>query len=355
MNYIGSKKSLLNFLEVSISKVVGEVKNLTFLDLFAGTGVVGEHFKKMGNKIISNDLQYYSYILNKNYIENHKILKFSLLKKELSGLDKIEYEDRKFFICKFLEKHSSDIGFIYNNYCPSGTINQEFQRLYFSDKNGKNIDGIRQKIESWRERRLLKDDEYYFLLASLIESSDKIANTASVYGALLKKIKRSAQKDLKLMPSNFFYNDIEHDVFNEDIECLIKKVEGDILYLDPPYNNRQYASNYHMLETIARYDNSDIKGKTGLREYNYQKSKFSQKQHILSSFENIIKNAKTRYIFLSYNNEGLMTKEEIKKIMGIRGKYGVFIREYNRFKSDSNREYKKNKVLEYLYYVKCRM
>lgn len=355
MNYIGSKKSLLEFLEKSIYQVVGK-KDFTFLDLFAGTGIVGQHFKSKGHKVIANDLQYYSFVLNKNYIENHKILKFSKLEKELKDLKDIDYEKRADFVCKFLDNLELKEGFIYKNYCLGGTKNKEFERQYFSDENGKKVDTIREKIEEWKNENKINYNEYYFLLATLIENIDKVANTASVYGAFLKQLKKSAQQSFSMKPANFVLNDNEHNVYNEDIENLIEKVQGDVLYLDPPYNHRQYASNYHLLETIAKYDNPKIKGKTGLRDYSEQKSKFSQKKDVLKSFENIIQKANVKYIFLSYNNEGLMTEEEVKAIMSKRGKYGVFKKEYSRFKADKteNRNHVASSVVEYLHYVECK-
>jgi adenine-specific DNA-methyltransferase len=352
MNYIGSKKSLLQFLETSIYQVVDK-KDFTFLDLFAGTGIVGQHFKNKGHKVIANDLQYYSFVLNKNYIENHKILKFSKLEKEIENLKDTEYEKRADFVCKFLDNLDLKEGFIYKNYCLGGTKNKEFERQYFSDENGKKVDTIREKIEDWKKEKKINDNEYYFLLATLLENIDKVANTASVYGAFLKKLKKSAQQTFLMKPANFVLNDNEHHVYNEDAEVLIEKVQGDVLYLDPPYNHRQYAPNYHLLETIAKYDNPKIKGKTGMRDYSNQKSKFSQKKDVLKSFENIIQRANVKYIFLSYNNEGLMTEEEIKAIMSKRGKYGVFKQEYNRFKADKteNRNHRANSVIECLHYV----
>ncbi len=355
MNYIGSKKSLLEFLENSIYQIVGK-KDFTFLDLFAGTGAVGQHFKSKGHKVIANDLQYYSFVLNKNYIENHKILEFLELEKELRDLKDIALEKRADFVCKFLDNLDLKEGFIYNNYCLGGTKDKEFQRQYFSDKNGKKVDAIREKIENWKQENKINDSEYYFLLATLIENIDKVANTASVYGAFLKKLKKSAQKEFFMQPANFTLNDNNHSVFNEDIETLIETVKGDVLYLDPPYNHRQYATNYHLLETIAKYDNPKVVGKTGLRDYSSQKSKFSQKKDVRISFENIIQKANVKYIFLSYNNEGLMTEEEIKTIMSKRGKYGILKKEYGRFKADKteNRNHKAQSVIEYLHYVKCR-
>jgi adenine-specific DNA-methyltransferase len=103
---------------------------------------------------------------------------------------------------------------------------------------------------------------------------------------------------------------------------LVGKISGDILYLDPPYNQRQYATNYHLLETITKYDNPKIYGKTGLREYQNQKSAYCSKTQVKESFRDLILKADVKYIFLSYNNEGLMSLEDIKEIMSQRGKYG---------------------------------
>ncbi len=354
MNYIGSKKTLLKFLEESIYKIVGS-DDFSFLDLFAGTGVVGQHFKKLGHRIIANDLQYYSFVLNKNYIENHKPLKFLKSKDEIKELKNSKVEDRKNIVCNYLDNLKLKEGFIYQNYCLGGTEYKEFQRQYFSDENAKKVDTIRQKIEEWKQKNLINDNEYYFLLTTLLENIDKVANTASVYGAFLKKLKKSAQNIFTMKPAEFIYNNQEHKVFNNDIEILIEKVDGDVLYLDPPYNHRQYAPNYHLLETIAKYDKPEIKGKTGLRDYSNQKSKFSQKKEVLKSFKKIIQKANVKYIFLSYNNEGLLFPEDIKSVMSQKGEYGVFTKEYGRFKADAdqNRNYRANSVTEYLHYVKC--
>ena len=123
---------------------------------------------------------------------------------------------------------------------------------------------------------------------------------------------------LELLP---YSNGIKGKVYNEDINELINKIHGDVLYLDPPYNARQYCTNYHILETIARYDNPEIKGKTGLRNYDTQKSKYCSKRTVKSEFEDLIKKANFKYIFLSYNNEGLMSVDVIKDIMS---KYGTY-------------------------------
>ena len=355
MNYIGSKLSLLEFLEESINKVVD--KNCdTFCDLFAGTGIVGSYFKRKGYKIIANDIQYYSYVLNRHYIGNHKELSFSKLTKEISDLKSIDVKNRKKFVCEFLSNLKGVKGFIYKNYCLNGTKDGEEPRQYFSDENGMRCDAIRQKIEKWKKEKFISDDEYYFLITSLVESIDKYANTASVYGAFLKKLKKTAQNNLILKPAELIINDQDHEVFNADINEVAKKVSGDILYLDPPYNHRQYATNYHLLETIAKYDNPKIHGKTGLREYQNQKSLYCSRTQVKKAFKDLILKAKAKYIFLSYNNEGLMTSDDIKEIMSLRGKYGHFTKEYSRFKADrdENRDHKTNKTTEYLHYVVCK-
>lgn len=350
MNYIGSKLSLLKFLEESINKVVDKNCN-SFCDLFAGTGIVGTYFKKKGYKVVANDIQYYSYVLNRHYIGNHKELNFAKLIKEIPDLKNIEIKNRKDFVCDYLSNLKGVKGFIYKNYCLGGTENKKEARQYFSDENGQRCDAIRQKIENWKKQNLISDDEYYFLITTLVESIDKYANTASVYGAFLKKLKKSAQNSLILKPAELIINDQDHNVFNGDINTVIERVEGDILYLDPPYNQRQYASNYHILETIAKYDNPKIHGKTGLRDYGRQKSLYCSRSQVKNAFKDLILKAKTKYIFLSYNNEGLMSLDDIKEIMSLRGKYGFFTQKYSRYKADNNRNYSADNTVEYLHYV----
>lgn len=327
MNYIGSKYKLSEFIKQGVYSVVGQdLSDKVFCDLFAGTGIVGRSFKKEVKQVISNDLEYYSFVLNKNYIENHEPLDYLPYIFELNSL-----EGKK--------------GFIFEEYSENGSA----ERQYFKAENGKKIDAIRQKIEDWKTSNEISDNMYYFLLASLLESADKVANTASVYGAFLKHIKKSAQKDLWIEPAIFIENENAHQVFNENSNDLIHKIQGDILYLDPPYNAREYGANYHLLNTIAKYDTFIPKGKTGLRDY--QKSNFCKKNQVSEAFENLIKSANFNYIFLSYNNEGLMPSDEIQKIMKKYGKYDLITTDYARFRADKeeNRNHKANKTIEYLH------
>lgn len=328
MNYIGSKYSLLDFLKNTISDVTGykSGEGHTFADLFAGTGVVGSAYKEDGYDVIANDIQYYSYILNKHLIENVPVLDNTPLD-YFNSLNGIE-------------------GFVYNNYCAGSNC----RRNYFTDNNGQKCDAIRTGLEEMRKNKTIGESEYYYFLASLVNSIDKYANTASVYGAFLKHIKKSAQKDFKLELLPVISGN-KGRVYNEDINVLIKRISGDVLYLDPPYNSRQYCTNYHVLETIAKYDNPILYGKTGLRDYELQKSKFCSKRTVDKAFDDLISNADFKYIFLSYNNEGLMNLETIKAIMSRYGKYTCYTQDYRRFKADKseNRQIFADSTTEYIH------
>lgn len=342
MNYIGSKLSLIDFITNTIISTVSEKEKnikpteMTMADLFAGTGVVGIAFKKKGLDIIANDIQAYSYVLNKHYIENtHKVL------------DRKKCND----LLQQLKSLTGEQGFIYNNYSLGGTQGSDNERMYFTDDNALKCDAIRSEIEQLYKKGQISSSEYYYALACLLKAIDKVANTASVYGAFLKNFKKSALKPLELKPLEIIRGSGKYRVYNDDVNKIITEIKGDILYLDPPYNQRQYCANYHMLETIALYDNPTISGKTGLRNYADQKSEFCSSRTVKEAFESLIRNANFKYIFLSYNNEGLMSLDTIKNIMERYGEYTVFTQRYQRFKADKseNRNHKADSTIEYLH------
>jgi len=327
MNYIGSKHKLSNFILQSVKQVVAaDLSQQIFCDLFAGTGIVSRVFKPEVKQIIGNDLEYYSYVLNKNYIENNTTFYYNDQLENLNNLRPVK-------------------GFIYKNYCLAGGS----ERQYFSNENGMKIDAIRKEIERLKIKIQISDGLYYFLLATLLESADKVANTAAVYGAFLKHLKKSAQKKLILKAAEFQVFNQQNKVYNKDSNKLIKSIKGDILYLDPPYNNRQYGANYHLLNTIANYKKFIPKGITGLPDY--KKSNYCKKGIVLKSFEDLLKQAQFKFIFLSYNNEGLMPKESIQKVMKKYGHYQLEKQTYQRFKADKteNRNHKATQTTEYLH------
>jgi adenine-specific DNA-methyltransferase len=154
---------------------------------------------------------------------------------------------------------------------------------------------------------------------------------------------------LKIRPADFETTITSHQVYQVDANELVKTIKGDILYLDPPYNARQYGSNYHMLNTIAKYNEFEPKGVTGLPEYN--RSAYCSKASVKQSFEELVANAKFKYTFLSYNNEGLMSHEEITSILEKYGRVELKTKAYQRFKADKteNRNHTATETLEYLF------
>ena len=336
MNYIGSKLSLLPFLD-EVFRQVADGSEKVFCDLFAGTGAVGRHFKGRGLRIIANDLQYYAYALNKAYLEINETPDFVGLR--------THYPEAAQEPLAFINNLAGVSGFITQNYSPVGG------RQYYTEANAQKADAIRQTIEHWRTSGLMTEPEYFYVLCSLLEAIDSVANTASVYGAYLKKFKASATKPLRLKPLELKNHVAGCRVWNRDANELIAEIECDVLYLDPPYNHRQYGANYHVLETIAAYDNPELKGVTGLREY--PKSAYCRQNPAKEAMRQLISQVRAKHILVSYNDEGVMSLADIQEMLGLRGEPKLFQTNYNRFKADNGREYKRAATVESLHYVRC--
>ena len=356
MRYIGCKNNLLARIEAVVQNNCPQEG--IFCDLFAGTHSVAAHFKKLGFQIISNDLLYVAYVFGRALIENNNKPTFSQLanlpKSDSSNL--FDGMDNYFKTLDYLNHlEGGSEGFIFNNYCPSG--NNEYKRQYLSDRNGKRIDAIRQQIEAWKQEELITQGEYYILLLSLLEAVSKVTNISGTYAAYLKDWDARTYKTLKLKPFFPISSDKKHVVYQEDANSLIEQIQCDILYLDPPYNARQYITNYHLLETIARYDNPSVYGKTGLRQYSQsEKSAYCSKSECLRAFAALISKAKAKHILVSYSSEGIMSEAEIRYVLSRKGEKPELIPiDYRRFKSNSNGVLKNKKtVQEYLFYVETK-
>lgn len=340
MRFIGSKINLLE----DIKKIVQDdcINAHSFCDIFSGTSSVARFFKK-DFAIISNDLLHFSFVLQKATIENNEVPTFNKLK-DIGINDPLNFFNES--TPKVGELKSDP--FIFNNYTP----NHHHDRSYLSNENALKIDFIRQKINEWNGDNLISEHEYYYLIACLIESVPFVSNIAGTYGAYLKHWDKRALKTIELIPLEVVNNKKNNKSFNEDSNVLIKKIQGDILYIDPPYNARQYLPNYHVLETISKYDNPEIRGKTGLRPYSKVKSKYCIKNKVLAEFSDLIKNAKFKYIIVSYSSEGLMSEEEIKNVLleyGIKETYKLEKIPYRRYKHIKGDV--KHDLNEYLFFI----
>ncbi|MCI9545740.1 MAG: Dam family site-specific DNA-(adenine-N6)-methyltransferase [Lachnospiraceae bacterium] len=338
MRYIGQKTKLLDNIELLLSDKKILSKDLVFCDAFSGTATVGMYFKDKYKKIISNDNLYFSYILTQAKLN---IGKDKDLFRQL-GYDPFEY---------FNSYDTNDFvtGFIYNNYAP--TIGK---RKYFSDENAKKIDYIRCTIDEWFEDGKITEKEKYYLIACLIESVSFVSNVAGVYGSYLSKWDQRALKPMRLRRIEHCNNsDSIAEIYNEDIIPFIKKVKGDILYIDPPYTKNVYTTQYHLLETLAKYDSPEIKGKGGLRSMTAYSTSLSKPNEAEVVFEKIIKNAQFEHIILSYSCDGIISKEYIESVFK---RYGI--EESFEMRKTLHKRYK-NSVAEnnenhneYLFYIK---
>lgn len=203
---------------------------------------------------------------------------------------------------------------------------------------------MRNEIEKWKINKLINESEYYILLSSFIDAADFVANMSGTYGAYLKIWRSMALKPFTMLVPPLIESNIVHEINIQDSNRLINDIECDILYVDPPYNTRQYAANFHILETLACWDNPKVNGKTGLRPYDSQKSLYSQKSTCNKAFSELIKNADARYILMSYNNEGIIPDEFIRETLGKRGKVKVYKQTYRRFRTERDHEKRRYKV-----------
>ena len=283
LNYIGSKKTLLPILNQVITNEIGDKCNssFTFGDGFSGTGCVGQFFSNTyGCNIQSVDMEKYSCYVNRSMLC-------------------IPYSSKLSAIIETLNTITGTSGLITKNYSPNGN------RMYFTVENANKIDGIREYIELYNNITM---DERVFLLSSLLCSADKVANISCVYGSYLKKFKSTALKPFILKPihTNTTLVSPNNVVLQQDV-VTVDWSSCDVVYFDPPYNGRQYGANYFMLNYILDYidKSSEMRPKTGLT--NYYKSEFCQKSSVKQSFKILLDNKTLpRYIFISYNNEGVL-------------------------------------------------
>jgi len=352
MRYIGNKTKLLDRIHNAMKE--HGVSGNSFFDMFSGTASVAKYFKQNGYRVYSSDMLFLSYCLQRAYIENNTEPEFKSLLPKLTnshtnGSQGAPIDKVLNFLNKCVEPQH---GFIYNNYCVAGTKDLKQPRMYLSDENAAKLDAVRQTIEIWHSENLISENEYYILLACILENISLFTNVAGVYAAFQKKWDPRAIKPFIIKPIELCVNKKIGKAYYTNSKDLLSQVQADIFYMDPPYNERQYAPNYHLLETIAKYDNPKLHGITGMRDYSKQKSLFCRKNTALKELEEIVKKAKCNYLLLSYNNEGIMPQEDIFAILSKYGKTELVNFKYTRYKSNNKGNPEKtNIVKEQLYIV----
>ena len=195
MRYIGSKENLLGFLEniVAASGLTGG----TFCDLFAGTTTVGRHFKKRGFRVLSNDLMEYSFVFGKAYLENNDFPAFAGLNLPTAPAALLDFGTARLEqVLAYLNRLPPEHGFMFENYSDVGTSGKEHQRMYFSAANAGKIDAVRNQLQRWHETKAITQNEFYVLLASLLEAIP-VSNTTGTYAAFLKFWESRSQKPLE--------------------------------------------------------------------------------------------------------------------------------------------------------------
>ncbi|MBN1696770.1 MAG: DNA adenine methylase [Spirochaetales bacterium] len=334
--YIGSKYRLLPFITQTISDRAGTIK--TFFDVFAGTGVVAHAFADRAETVIANDLLYSNYVANTAFLQSSR---------ENVDMDNIVR------LLDELNQSEPEEGYVW----------EHFGGSYFSYENAGLIDAIREKIEIVFNRGRCTLQEKYILLTSLLYAIDKAANTVGQYDAFLKHLgkKSYSHTGSHLVDSNVYKRIVlkplllsfrgNARVHNEDANTLIRKIKVDVLYLDPPYNTRQYIDNYHLLENIIQWKKPAVFGKTKKFERTSLKSRYSRKHEAAMALRELVMQTDAGHIFLSYNNEGIIPEETIRGIMSERGRVECVERDYSIFGNGAGVSGKR-RIKEKLFYCK---
>lgn len=332
MRYLGNKDSIVAEIEqLLIEKCINSDKFI-FFDAFCGTGSVADYLKSTFQITINDNLTWSTFYA----------------RGRICALD-CTFERLGFDPFVFFNSNQNQVkGFIYNNYAPTQT-----DRMYFSPHNAGRIDYFRQKIEEWWTTKKISENEYCFLLACLIESVSSVSNTAGVYGAYLKKWDSRATKEITFNRV-VFRNDLCESikVYNEKVEDIIEEVECDILYLDPPYTQNQYGTQYHLLETLVLDDNPSISAITGSRSTSSMRSDWSKEYKVNILFDRVLAKTKAKYIVMSYSSDGFMSKSYIEAAMKRYGKPETYVCKKISYKKYQNWKSKKTgDHFEYLFFV----
>jgi adenine-specific DNA-methyltransferase len=350
MRYIGNKTRLLDFIR-RVLRARGVTAGHA-VDPFTGTASVARALKRWRFGVTAADIMQYGYVFARAYVEVKARPRFDGVAAEARGVDTAA-------VLRHLNRLPAQAGFIHEHYSPAGSAGAQHGRMYFTPENAGRIDAIRCRIEAWHHDGRIDRDAYHTLLASLIEAADRVANTTGVYAAFVKSWQPNALRPLQLRVERHVAGNGCAALHGDAIETVATAGDFELLYLDPPYNARQYAGYYHIPELIARgwFDGPvATRGKTGLIDDTSQRSAWSSSRRCEAAFEQLVATARCRHIVMSYNAEGIIPERTIQRVLtahGRRSTYRRYERRYRRYRADadSRRQYRDSVVSEYLYCV----
>ena len=358
MRYIGNKTKLLPFLTSTIKRL--RIAPGVAHDAFAGTAAVGRALKANGWSVHTSDLMTYSYVMQRAYVVASRL-------EELGRLGAVDPSIRAatlsgeptHAIARYLSAGAAPRdGFFARNFGPAGG------RMYFTDENARQIDAARSALHEWHCAGLISDDAYYVFLAAIIEGADRVANTAGVYAAFIKHWQPNALRRFDVAPELPVDSRARCEAHQADALDVARSLGPiDLLYVDPPYNTRQYAGYYHVPELIARgwFNGAvELRGKTGLIADEKQRSDWCSKRRAPTALRELLSATGARHVLVSYNTEGVISDGEFRQILkeaAVDKRVRRFTRKYKRYRADSDREgrrYKGDVVRELLYYARLR-
>jgi adenine-specific DNA-methyltransferase len=255
------------------------------------------------------------------------------------------------------------VGFISRYFSPAGG-EESAGRMYFTPANAGRIDAAREELSRWRSAGDISDDAYYLLLAAIIEGADRVANTAGVYASYMKKWQPNARRSFDVVVEDPVAGAERAEAHLMDATEAARSIgEVDLLYIDPPYNSRQYVAYYHIPEILARgWSDAPpaIRGKVGLLAGEEGRSQWSHGRRVGKLFASLLEATTARHALVSFNSEGHLEPETLLSLLekaSIDGQVSHFSQRYRRYRADSDREgrhYHRDIALEHLYMVRLR-
>jgi adenine-specific DNA-methyltransferase len=373
VRYIGNKTRLLDFIR-RVLRARG-ITGGTAVDPFTGTASVARALKRWGFQVIASDLMEFAHVFARAYVQADGPPDLAGLAAELDP-----HPATLAGAVAYLNRLEPAPGFLHEHFTPAGAEGERHERMYFTPTNAARIDAVRTTLEEWRRSSLIDDDAYYILLAATIEGADRVANTAGVYAACIKSWQPNARRAFHLRlprltprptPAPGGGSQAIHAeprtrasdsrATRAEALALVRGLEPfDLLYIDPPYNERQYPAYYHIPELIATgwFDGPvELRGKTGLLPDREKRSAWSSRRRCAMALEELVASAPCRHIVMSYNSEGLIPEATIARIFkayGRAGTYRRYTRHYRRYRSDTDgqgRRYRGDEVVEFLFCV----